>query len=69
MSEPGSEYIDHVVPSSGSGRHISQSLYDLLLNYGGTHKLEAIGCDGTAAKTGWRNGAIRYLERQIDRRL
>ena len=67
LSEPGLEYIDHIVPSSGSDRHISQSLYDLLLKYGGTNELEAIECDRTAA--GWRNGAIRYLERQIDRRL
>lgn len=69
LSEPGTEYLGHFVPMSGSAEDICNGLYELMLKKGGINNLESVGCDGTVVNTGWKNGIIRCLEKKIGRPL
>ena len=72
MTEPGSKYVAHVTPDSGSSRDIAQEILECfhseipLLDF--TY-LRAIGCDGTVVKTGSKNGVVRQLEKATGRSL
>ncbi|GBO17713.1 hypothetical protein AVEN_142841-1 [Araneus ventricosus] len=62
IHEPGGQYIGHITPASGIGSDIAKwSLKYLEDNNVAINELEAIGCDGTATNTGWRNGVIRNI--------
>lgn len=53
VEEPGSAYIGHVTPTSGSASNIVNAILDFLKNNDiSTDSLVAIGCDGTATNTG-----------------
>lgn len=70
IQEPGSLYIGHVSPSSGSSNDIASSI----ISYLSTHnipldELDVIGCDGTVTNTGWKSGVIRLIELHIKRPL
>lgn len=70
ISEPGSNYIGHVSPSTSSSSDIAKSIIDHLSEMGlPCDKLEIIGCDGTVTNTGWRNGVIRQIELHVGRPL
>ena len=64
VSEPGSTYMGHVTPQSGSSLDISNSIYEYVTNVllDDFSNLIAIGCDGTVVNTGAFNGVIRMLE-------
>lgn len=70
ISEPGSSYLGHTSPSSGSAKDIAKSIVDYLtINNISTEKLEAIGCDGTNVNTGLKGGVIRLLEEKYEKPL
>ncbi|GBM81935.1 hypothetical protein AVEN_4089-1 [Araneus ventricosus] len=70
IREPGGQYVGHVTPASGICSDIAKCNLKYLEDYVvGINELEAIGCDGTATNTGWKNGVIRNIELKIQRRL
>lgn len=71
IGEPGSQYLGHVTPKSGSAEDICKCLIDFGQNEinGGWSKLLVVGSDGTAVNTGWKGGVIRKIEEKLDRSL
>ena len=70
VGEPGSQFVGHVSPSSGSAVAIVESIVDNLEQKKiSTEKLEVVGCDGTATNTGYRGGVIRLLELKLNKAL
>jgi len=68
VSEPGSQYVGHVTPTSGSSNSIKTAIVDFLnsemIN---TDTLQCIGCDGTAVNTGPNGGIIALFEKDLGR--
>ncbi|GBL75056.1 hypothetical protein AVEN_243840-1 [Araneus ventricosus] len=70
IQEPGSVYIGHVTPTSGSSEDIVTSIISYLSGRGiSLEKLVVIGYDGTAVNTGWKNGLIRRIEIHLGKPL
>lgn len=70
IGEPGGKYIGHVTPKKGTGNEIADSIYEYLESKGfDMSAVEAIGCDGTATNTGWRNGVVHNIELKCRRPL
>ncbi|KAK5648348.1 hypothetical protein RI129_003240 [Pyrocoelia pectoralis] len=69
VTEPGSQYIGHVVPESGSASNIKASILLFLQQNFNLNGLIAVGADGTAVNTGAKNGVIRLLEKELNRPL
>ena len=70
IQEPGSHYLGHITPLTGSAKNVSSSIMDFLFsNDIDTNDLKAIGCDGTAVNTGHKGGIIRLLEEKLERPL
>ena len=65
LREPGSSYVGHVSPKTGSSKHISEEILELLTSDLNSSYLRAIGCDGTNVNNGTRNGVIVGLERAL----
>ena len=62
LQEPGSSYVGHVSPKTGSSKHISEEILELLTSDSNTSYLRAIGCDKTNVNIGTTNGVIVGLE-------
>jgi hypothetical protein len=70
VKEPGSEYLGHVAPPSGTSINLSKSLIDFLTDHNvSTDHLVAAGCDGTNVNTGVDGGVIRLLEKHCKKSL
>lgn len=69
LMEPGSQYLGHFVPLTGSAQDICNELFTLLTEKGGVDNLELIACDGTVVNTGYKNGVIRRFEKMVNRPL
>lgn len=70
VEEPGSEYLGHVTPESGSGDCIQKAM----LNYCREKdidltNLSVIGGDGTPINSGLKNGAMSLCENSLNRAL
>ncbi|GBL85642.1 hypothetical protein AVEN_193108-1 [Araneus ventricosus] len=65
IREPGGQYVGHVIPASGTGSDIAKCMDD---NDVDINELEAIGCDGIATNTGWKNCVICNIELKIIQR-
>ena len=65
LREPGSFYVSHVSPKTGSSKHISDEILELLTSDSNSSYLQAIECDGTNVNTGTTNGVIVGLERAL----
>ena len=65
LSEPGSKYVDHATPSSGSAKSIADSILDTV----NCTNLVCIGSDSTNVNTGFNNGVIRRMEIELGRPL
>nr|CAI5845814.1 unnamed protein product [Callosobruchus analis] len=64
FSAPHSQYIGHVAPRLGTASSIRNSIIEFLdIHMVDVSTLVAIGCDGTAANTGCKNGAIALIEK------
>ena len=70
LQEPGSKYISHIIPTTGSAKHISDSIIAKLteLDISFTD-WGVVGCDGTVVNTGWKNGVNHNLETHLKRPL
>jgi hypothetical protein len=70
IQEPGSEYLGHITPITGSARNVVSSIMDFFHSMNiDTSGVIAVGCDGTAVNTGKNNGIIRLLEEKLGRPL
>ena len=70
VQEPGSVYIGHIAPESGSSSSILQAIATFVQkNNTDIENLMAVGCDGTAVNTGKAGGVIRLLEEHVSRPL
>lgn len=70
LSEPGSVYIGHVTPDSGSSADITQSIIKFFtLKRITLSELVAVGCDGTNVNVGKKNGTVRRLETFVGHKL
>lgn len=70
VHEPDGQYIGHVTPVSGTGAEIAATIFEYLKkNNIDMSQFVAIGCDGTATNTGWKNGAIHNIEIKLQRPL
>lgn len=68
IQEPGSVYVGHVTPCSGSAQNIADSIISYLKKTGlSLDDLDVIGCDGTVTNTGWKGGVIRTIEEKVKR--
>jgi len=57
VEEPGSRYVGHLTPDTGTGQAIGQGIVGYLSeNKAVVQSLDVIGCDGTSVNTGekWR---------------
>lgn len=70
INEPGSSYLGHVSPLSGSAQDIKNAICAILTekNIDKT-KILAIGCDGTVVNTGNVGGVICRIEKELGRHL
>ena len=70
QTEPGSKYLGHFAPSSGSAKNIANSLTEICKEKRiDINKIQSIGCDGTNTNVGWKTVVIRRLEENFQRPL
>lgn len=70
LQEPGSAFVGHVSPSSGSAENIANSILSYLTEAGfSIDELDVIGCDGTVTNTGWKTDVICNFEKHVKRPL
>lgn len=70
LSEPGSSYLGHVTPISGTSENITRSITTFIEEHKiMLPKLIGIGCDGTNVNTGNKNGIIKRLEMYVGHKL
>jgi hypothetical protein len=70
VGEPGSHYLGHVSPCSGSAKNIEEAIGSFLLQKNiNLDSFCAIGCDATVTNTGRTGGIISLLEKRINKSL
>jgi len=70
VEEPGSIYVGHVTPASGTGADISKAIRDFAKNSQiNLSALKAMGCDGTAANTDKDRGCVKKTEEALQKNL
>ena len=69
IEEPGSRYVDHLIPISGKANDIARELLSLIHDNESFKSLQALGCYGCPANTGKHSGIIRSVEVALDRPL
>lgn len=62
VSEPGSKYLGHITPITGSSQNVKKSLVNFIEKNIDITKMLVIGCDGAVVNTGLKNGIIKQLE-------
>ena len=68
-NEPKGTYLSHSAPKDGTGRGLANDMMETLAELGSKDSLVAICCDGTATNTGWREGMVAHVERDLERKL
>lgn len=70
LKEPNSKFIGYATPSESGAKGLQTAIVDFLQqnNYN-LDNLVAISCDGTVLNTGYKGGAITYLESYLRRPL
>ena len=69
IEEPGSRYVNHLIPISGKANDIARELLSFIHDNESSNRLQALGCDGCPANTGKHSGIIRSIEVALDRPL
>lgn len=70
IKEPGSIYLGHITPTTGTSKMIVKEITQYFLNQNlCLSDLLAIGCDGTNVNVGKYGGIIRLLEKQLNKPL
>ena len=64
--EPTGEYLCHSEVSKGTGRDLCKDFMDVLAEHNSKESLLAVAADGTNTNTGWKDGMIAHLERDLD---
>ena len=67
--EPSGEYLCHSEVKVGTGRDLATDFGGVLVETNSTNSLLAILTDGTAVNTGWKDGMISLVERDLQRNL
>ena len=67
--EPAGEYLCHSEVDKGTGRHLANDSMDVLAEHDSLESLLAVVADGTPTNTGWKDGMIAHLERDLQRPL
>ena len=75
-SEPGGKYLTHLTvdpkersKDQSAAQQLAQAIFDWLKDNDMCENLVAIGGDSTNVNTGWRAGAITYLEKLIGTKM
>ena len=65
--EPSGDYLTHTVvpPNKGTGRDLADNFRDIIAENKSLESLLAVVADGTAVNTGWKDGLISHLERDL----
>ena len=65
--EPSGDYLTHstIPPGKGTGRYLADDFLDVLADHKSTESIEAVVMDGTNTNTGWRDGMLAHVERDI----
>ena len=65
--EPPGDYLTHTVipPNKGTGRDLADNFRDIIAENRSLESLLAVVADGTAVNTGWKDGLISHLERDL----
>ena len=69
VAEPGGTYIDHSILDSGTSKSVARNVTDLIRETESEDTLQAVLAGGTNVSTGWRNGAIVEVERDLEKNL
>ena len=69
--EPEGEYLCHseIPHGKGDGRGLADDFLDVIAEHKCNNSLVAVVADGTATNTGWKNGFMAHLERDLQRNL
>ena len=63
------EYLTHTTPTNGTGKGLATDMMEVLAEYNSLESLKALCFDGTAVNTGWKQGMVAHLERELQRKL
>lgn len=63
------DYLTHSTPKDGTGKGLASDMLDVLAEVNSLETLKAVCCDGTATNTGWKDGMVPNLERELQRKL
>ena len=65
--EPGGDYLTHstIAPGKGTGRDLADDFLDIMADYECTESIEAVVMDGTNTNTGWKDGLVAHVERNL----
>jgi hypothetical protein len=69
VEEPESRYIGHVTPQDGTGLEVGKSLFRNLEKNNAVKSVKVIGGDGTNVNSGWKQGAMAYVEKFVGKPL
>ena len=67
--EPSGEYLCHSTVELGTGRGLADDFKDVLAEHDSIETVEAVVADGTNTNTGWKQGFIAHVERDLRRNL
>ena len=67
--EPSGEYLCHSTVELGTGRGLANDFKDVLADHNSIETVEAVVADGTNTNTGWKEGFIAHVERDLKRNL
>ena len=68
-SEFGGKYIGHFTPKGNDAKSIADGTHKFLIKNDLANSLLFSGCDSTAINTGYRGGAMHFVEGQLGQRL
>ena len=68
-SEPGGEYLCHSEVSKGTGRDLANDFVDVIAEHDSVDSIVAVLADGTNTNTGWKDGMIAHVERDLQKTL
>ena len=69
IEEPGSKYITHITPASGTAVNITKAIFKFMQEDEiDTSNIKVVGCDGTNVNTGTATGGvIKHIEEKLGR--
>jgi hypothetical protein len=67
--EPGGDYLCHTAPKDGTGRGLAIDFGEVLAETKSKESLKCVSCDGTPVNTGWKDGLVAHLERDLGKKL